>query len=57
MNKKRYFNNIVLNLGILSLNEMQEVSQDAILNDATILCLSGKQTKITRPQIKNIPTD
>ena len=33
MNKKHHSNNILLNLGIESLNEMQEVAQDAILND------------------------
>lgn len=40
MNKKHHSNNILLNLGIESLNEMQEVAQDAILNDNNILLLS-----------------
>jgi hypothetical protein len=40
MNKKQHSNNILLNLGIESLNEMQEVAQDAILNDNNVLLLS-----------------
>jgi len=40
MNKKPHSNNIVLNLGIESLNEMQEVAQDAILNENNVLLLS-----------------
>ncbi|AOW10883.1 DEAD/DEAH box helicase [Flavobacterium gilvum] len=40
MNKKHHSNNIVLNLGIESLNEMQEVAQDVILNDNNVLLLS-----------------
>src|SRR6476660_6894400 len=40
MNKKHHSNNILLNLGIESLNEMQEVAQDVILNDNNILLLS-----------------
>ncbi len=40
MNTKHYSNNILLNLGIESLNEMQEVAQDAILNDNNVLLLS-----------------
>jgi hypothetical protein len=39
MNKKQHSNNILLN-GIESLNEMQEVAQDAILNDNNVLLLS-----------------
>jgi hypothetical protein len=39
MNKKQHSNNILLNLGIESLNEMQEVAQ-AILNDNNVLLLS-----------------
>jgi superfamily II DNA/RNA helicase len=31
---------MLLNLGIESLNEMQEVAQDAILNDSNVLLLS-----------------
>ena len=33
-------NNLLLNLGIDSLNEMQETASDAILNDANVLLLS-----------------
>jgi len=40
MNKKDYSNNILANLGIESLNEMQEVAQDVILNDNNVLLLS-----------------
>lgn len=40
MNKKHHSNNILLNLGIESLNEMQETAQDVILNDNNILLLS-----------------
>src|SRR5436190_13932474 len=40
MNKKHHSNNILLNLGIESLNEMQEVAQDAILNENNVLLLS-----------------
>jgi ATP-dependent RNA helicase DeaD len=40
MNKNHHSNNILLNLGIESLNEMQKVAQDAILNDNNVLLLS-----------------
>lgn len=40
MNKFHHSNNILLNLGIESLNEMQEVAQDVILNDSNVLLLS-----------------
>ncbi len=40
MNTKHHSNNILLNLGIESLNEMQEVAQDAILNDNNVVLLS-----------------
>jgi superfamily II DNA/RNA helicase len=40
MNKNPHSNNLLLNLGIESLNEMQEMAQDAILNDANVLLLS-----------------
>ena len=40
MSKNPFSNNVLLNLGIQSLNEMQEVAQDAILNDANVLLLS-----------------
>ena len=40
MYKNPHSNNLLLNLGIESLNEMQEMAQDAILNDANVLLLS-----------------
>ena len=40
MNNNHHSNNILLNLGIENLNEMQEVAQDAILNDSNVLLLS-----------------
>ncbi len=40
MNRNSHSNNLLLNLGIESLNEMQEMAQDAILNDANVLLLS-----------------
>ncbi|UUF12362.1 MULTISPECIES: DEAD/DEAH box helicase [Flavobacterium] len=40
MNKKHHSNNILSNLGIESLNEMQETAQDVILNDNNVLLLS-----------------
>lgn len=40
MNQNHHSNNILLNLGIESLNEMQEVAHDSILNDTNILLLS-----------------
>ena len=40
MNKKHHSNNILLNLGIESLNEMQEAAQDVILNENNVLLLS-----------------
>nr|WP_315252694.1 DEAD/DEAH box helicase [uncultured Flavobacterium sp.] len=40
MNKKHHSNNILVNLGIESLNEMQEAAQDVILNDNNVLLLS-----------------
>ena len=46
MNKKHHSNNILLNLGIESLNEMQEVAQDAILNDNNVLLLSPTDYKV-----------
>jgi Lhr-like helicase len=33
-------NNLLLNIGIDSLNEMQETASDAILNDSNVLLLS-----------------
>ena len=40
MYKNPHSNNLLLNLGIESLNEMQEMAQDAILNDGNVLLLS-----------------
>ena len=40
MNKNPHSNNLLLNLGIESLNEMQEVAQMAILNENNVLLLS-----------------
>jgi superfamily II DNA/RNA helicase len=40
MNTPHHSNNLLLNLGIESLNEMQEVAQDAILNNNNVLLLS-----------------
>ncbi|SHG71368.1 DEAD/DEAH box helicase [Flavobacterium johnsoniae] len=40
MNKNHHSNNILSNLGIQSLNEMQETAQDVILNDNNVLLLS-----------------
>ena len=40
MNKNPHSNNLLLNLGIASLNEMQEMAQEAILNDTNVLLLS-----------------
>ena len=40
MSQNPYSNNVLLNLGIQSLNKMQEVAQNAILNEDNILLLS-----------------
>ncbi|HJS00388.1 MAG TPA: DEAD/DEAH box helicase [Flavobacterium sp.] len=40
MNKKSHSNNILLNLGIESLNEMQQAAQETILNENNVLLLS-----------------
>ncbi|TGD58272.1 DEAD/DEAH box helicase [Flavobacterium humi] len=40
MNNNHHSNNILLNLGIESLNEMQETAQNSILNEPNILLLS-----------------
>ena len=40
MNNNPHSNNLLLNLGIESLNEMQEMAHDAILNDTNVLLLS-----------------
>ncbi len=40
MNKKHHSDNILLNLGIESLNEMQVVAHDSIIDDSNVLLLS-----------------
>ncbi len=40
MNKNTNTTNLLLNLGIKNLNEMQEMAENAILNDANVLLLS-----------------
>ena len=40
MNNKPHSTNLLLNLGIQNLNEMQEVAENAILNDPNVLLLS-----------------
>ncbi len=63
--KNHHSNNIVLNLGIESLNEMQQAAQETILNDTNVLLLSptgsGKTLafllpifEILEPEIKNV---
>jgi superfamily II DNA/RNA helicase len=58
-------NNLLLNLGIESLNEMQEIAQEIILNDANVLLLSptgsGKTLafllpvfQLLQPEIKGV---
>ena len=53
--------NLLLNLGIESLNEMQEIAQDAILNDTNILLLSptgsGKTLAFLLPIFKMLQVD
>ena len=53
--------NLLLNLGIESLNEMQEMAQDAILNDTNILLLSptgsGKTLAFLLPIFKMLQED
>ena len=40
MSQNPYSNNVLLNLGIQSLNKMQEAAQKAILNEDNVLLLS-----------------
>ncbi|MGG7034514.1 MAG: DEAD/DEAH box helicase [Flavobacterium sp.] len=56
MNKNHTTKDILLNLGIESLNEMQEVAHEAILNDNNVLLLSptgsGKTIAFLRPVLE-----
>ena len=56
MNKNPHSSNLLLNLGIENLNEMQEVAQNAILNDSNVLLLSptgsGKTVAFLLPVFK-----
>lgn len=65
MYKNPHSNNLLLNLGIESLNEMQEIAQETILNDANVLLLSptgsGKTLafllpvfQLLQPEIKSV---
>lgn len=65
MYKNPHSNNLLLNLGIESLNEMQEIAQETILNDANVLLLSptgsGKTLafllpvfQLLQPEIKGV---
>jgi ATP-dependent RNA helicase DeaD len=61
MNKNPHSNNLLLNLGIASLNEMQEMAQEAILNDTNVLLLSptgsGKTLAFLLPIFQIIDTE
>lgn len=61
MYKNPRSNNILLNLGIESLNEMQEMAQDAILNDPNVLLLSptgsGKTLAFLLPVFEMLQPD
>jgi ATP-dependent RNA helicase DeaD len=61
MYKNPHSNNLLLNLGIESLNEMQEMAQDAILNDANVLLLSptgsGKTLAFLLPIFKMLQSE
>ena len=58
MNKKLHSNNILLNLGIESLNEMQEAAQETILNENNVLLLSptgsGKTLAFLMPILETL---
>jgi len=61
MYKNPHSNNLLLNLGIESLNEMQETAQEAILNDANVLLLSptgsGKTLAFLLPIFQLLETE
>jgi superfamily II DNA/RNA helicase len=61
MNKNLHSNNLLLNLGIESLNEMQDTAQEAILNDTNVLLLSptgsGKTLAFLLPIFKMLQTE
>ncbi|MGH2665222.1 DEAD/DEAH box helicase [Flavobacterium sp.] len=61
MNNNHHSNNILLNLGIESLNEMQETAQDTILNDNNVLLLSptgsGKTLAFLLPVFEMLQED
>ncbi|MBL0013076.1 MAG: DEAD/DEAH box helicase [Flavobacterium sp.] len=61
MTKHHHSNNILLNLGIESLNEMQIAAQEAIINDANILLLSptgsGKTLAFLLPIFELLDTE
>lgn len=65
MYKNPHSNNLLLNLGIESLNEMQEIAQETILNDSNVLLLSptgsGKTLafllpvfQLLQPEVKSV---
>jgi ATP-dependent RNA helicase DeaD len=61
MYKNPHSNNLLLNLGIESLNEMQDTAQEAILNDTNVLLLSptgsGKTLAFLLPIFKMLQTE
>ena len=61
MSRNPHSNNVLLNLGIQSLNEMQEVAQSAILNENNVLLLSptgsGKTLAFLLPILQMLEED
>jgi superfamily II DNA/RNA helicase len=61
MNQNPHSTNLLLNLGIERINEMQEMAQDAILNDANVLLLSptgsGKTVAFLLPIFEMLQDD
>ena len=61
MNRNPHSNNVLLNLGIQSLNQMQEVAQNAILNENNVLLLSptgsGKTLAFLLPILQMLEED